>query len=244
MNVHLPSRSEVPYSFIRVRIQFLPPADAIAQSLPEAHCNHKNTDFLVCKRLLSPSVFMLTQSNHFQLSPNPNSLLLQGVLESLLDGILILTSQGEQIYMNDAAHRICQQLNQGKTGIPREIWRVCQALIESLSLYSNRSVMIESEIALSKSELFRVRVRWLPLEDAHRPHLVVLMEDCSQSLQSRAIAEVQQYGLTPRQAEVWLLHRMGNSYQEIAQELYISPNTVKKHIKDIHVKRQEALARL
>lgn len=184
---------------------------------------------------------MLTQSNLQQVSQQ-NSILLKGVIESLLDGILILTSQGEQIYINDAAHRICQLLNQGQNGVPKEIWRACQALIESLRLYSNRSVVIESEIALSKSALFRIRVRWMPLEDTHHPHLVVLMEDCCQSLQSRAIAEVQQYRLTPRQAEVWVLHRMGYTYQEIAKELYISLNTVKKHIKDIHVKQQTIVA--
>ncbi|MCL6433571.1 MAG: LuxR C-terminal-related transcriptional regulator [Leptolyngbyaceae cyanobacterium HOT.MB2.61] len=181
---------------------------------------------------------MLTQSDRFQFLSTEKNTLLQGVIESLLDGILILTSQGKQIYINDAARRICQRLDPGQmTGIPREIWRACEALIESLGLYSNRSVVIESEIALSKSDLFRIRVRWLPLEDAHHPHLVVLMEDCCQSLQSRAIAEVQQYSLTPRQAEVWILHRIGYSYQDIAKELYISLNTVKKHIKDIHVKR-------
>lgn len=235
---------EIPYSFTRIRICVLPSHAAIAQSLPEGHDSRdENSDILVRKWLLSPRVLMLTQSSYFQQSTHTNSILLQGVLESFLDGVLILTAQGEQVYINEAAHRICQRLNQGKTGLPKEIWRVCQALIESLSLYSNRSVMIESEIALSKSELFRLRVRWLPLQDACCPHLVVMMEDCSKSLQSRAIAEVQQYGLTPRQAEVWLLHRMGNSYQEIARELYISLNTVKKHIKDIHVKRQEAAER-
>jgi DNA-binding NarL/FixJ family response regulator len=193
------------------------------------------------KPLLNPPVLMLTQPDRFQLVPKQNSTLLQGVIESLLDGILILTSQGEQVYINEAARRICQKLNQGEsTDIPKEIWRACQALIESLSLYSNRSVVIESEIALSKSALFRLRVRWLPLEDAHHPHIAVLMEDCCQSLQSRALVEIQQYGLTPRQAEVWLLHRLGHSYQDIAKDLYISLNTVKKHIKDIHVKKQAA----
>ncbi len=213
--------------------------DSLLQAI--AFSDDKSIDPSIYKSLFSPLLPMLTQSERFQFPATEKTTLLQGVIESLLDGILILTSQGKQIYINDAALHICQRLNPGQaTGVPREIWRACEALIESLSLYSNRSVVIESEIALSKSDLFRIRVRWLPLEDAQHPHLVVLMEDCCQSLQSRAIAEIQQYGLTPRQAEVWVLHRIGYSYQDIAKKLYISLNTVKKHIKDIHVKQQLA----
>ncbi len=183
-------------------------------------------------------MLMLTPLEQANLFEPTNSLLLQGVLNSLLDGVMILTSQGELVYQNEAAQTLCCQLNQGTVNtIPAEIWRSCVALIESLSLYSNRTVVIESEIRLGKASLLRLRVRWLPLEDADQPHLVVLLEDCCQSLQSRAFLEIQQYRLTPRQAEVWLLHRLGYSSQEIANQLYISLNTVKKHIKDIHVKR-------
>jgi DNA-binding CsgD family transcriptional regulator len=55
--------------------------------------------------------------------------------------------------------------------------------------------------------------------------------------------EVDQYGLTPRQAEVWLLRRANYTYKEIAAELYISLNTVKKHMKDIQAKRETVLGR-
>jgi DNA-binding NarL/FixJ family response regulator len=187
-------------------------------------------------------MLMLTQLERPKLLAHANSILLQGVLESLLDGILILSHQGNQVYVNDAANRICQQISQAEAtaDVPKEIWQACEALIESRTLYPNRAVVIESEITLSRSEVFRVRVRWLSLEDTQHPYIVVLLEDYCQSLQSRAIAEVQQYGLTSRQAEVWLLHRMGYSYQEIANELYISHNTVKKHIKDIYVKQQQS----
>ncbi|MGA7935747.1 MAG: LuxR C-terminal-related transcriptional regulator [Kovacikia sp.] len=193
---------------------------------------------------------MLTQSERPKLLNHANSILLQSVLESLLDGILILTHQGNQIYENDAARRICQRLSHGNPGtdiasdVPKEIWQACEALIESRTLFPDRSIVIESEITLSRTEVFRLRVRWLSLEDTQHPYLVVLLEDYCQSLQSRAIAEGHQYGLTPRQSEVWLLHRIGYSYQEIANELYISHNTVKKHIKDIYAKQQRSHATL
>ena len=50
-------------------------------------------------------------------------------------------------------------------------------------------------------------------------------------------AEIERYGLTPRQAEVWRLRQQGYEYSEIANQLFISVNTVEKHLKNIQVKR-------
>ncbi|HAA33667.1 MAG TPA: helix-turn-helix transcriptional regulator [Cyanobacteria bacterium UBA8553] len=173
-----------------------------------------------------------------------NSLLLQGVIESFFDGILILTEQGELVHINDLARQICEQLTQGKTqvnSVPKEIWRVCQALIESRSLYHNQPVIIESEVTTNKLTTVRIRTRWLKLSGIENPCLLVILEDRYQSVQNLAIAEVDKYGLTPREAEVWLLRRRQYALKEIATELTISLNTVKKHLKNIHAKREIAL---
>jgi DNA-binding CsgD family transcriptional regulator len=170
--------------------------------------------------------------------------LLQGVLEGLTDGILILSEQGEWIYHNYYAYCICQRLNQGsgdtKT-VPEVIWRNCEALLESRNLFPDQPIVIESEVTLNPEDVYRIRVRWLTLEDSSRPYLAVLLEDRRQSMQSRAIAEAILYDLTPRQADVWLLRRAGFSYQQIAMELFITLNTVKRHLKDIRLKQKQAI---
>jgi DNA-binding CsgD family transcriptional regulator len=66
----------------------------------------------------------------------------------------------------------------------------------------------------------------------------VTLEDLTQVAQQLAIAAMHQYGLTPREAEVWQYRLQGYSYQQMAQELHISENTVKKHIKNILSKRR------
>lgn len=173
-----------------------------------------------------------------------NQVLFQSVLESLTDGILILTEQGDWIYENQQARQLCQQLNRNAVpvnAVPQAIWQVCQALIDSRNFYSDRPVMIESEVTCDQGSVVRIRTRWLTLSDAHHPYLIVLLEDCQASMKSRAIGEIHQYQLTPRQAEVWLLHRLGYSYREIAAELYIAFDTVKKHMKDIHAKQRVLL---
>jgi uncharacterized caspase-like protein/DNA-binding CsgD family transcriptional regulator/energy-coupling factor transporter ATP-binding protein EcfA2 len=49
--------------------------------------------------------------------------------------------------------------------------------------------------------------------------------------------ECKKYGLTAREAEIWILRRQNKSYKQIASELYIALDTVKKHMKSIHAKR-------
>lgn len=169
--------------------------------------------------------------------------LFQAVLEGFIDGILILNDRGEWLHANDCARRICRQLSQSTAQtnrLPQEIWRACQALIESLKLYPNKAVLIEDEITADQSITYRVRAQWLKLEAAQDACVLVTLEDRQQSIQNLAIAEGQKYGLTPREAEVWLRYRANYSYREIAAELFITQNTVKKHMKNIHAKRQLA----
>jgi DNA-binding CsgD family transcriptional regulator len=45
-----------------------------------------------------------------------------------------------------------------------------------------------------------------------------------------------EYGLSLREEEVLRLLAAGCSNQEIAKQLYISPNTVKTHVKNIYAK--------
>jgi DNA-binding CsgD family transcriptional regulator len=69
----------------------------------------------------------------------------------------------------------------------------------------------------------------------------VIIEDQYESRKNAAIADAQKYGLTSREAEVWLLHQAKHTYQQIAEKLYISRNTVKKHLKNIYAKQRDSL---
>ena len=54
------------------------------------------------------------------------------------------------------------------------------------------------------------------------------------------MAEAQKYNLTERETQVWVLKRAGYTYKVIAAKLHIAEDTVKKHIKSIHAKRDGA----
>ncbi len=170
--------------------------------------------------------------------------LFQRIMESFIDGILILTEQCEWFHANDLAHQICSKLTQGKAqrnSVPEEIWRVCRGFLESHNPYSNQQATMEDEVVTDKLTTLRIRVRWLKINTVSSPYLLVILEDRHQSIQNLAIAEVDKYGLTRREADVWLRRRANYSRKEIAAELCISLDTVKKHLKNIHAKQEAVL---
>ncbi|MGB7444975.1 MAG: LuxR C-terminal-related transcriptional regulator [Coleofasciculaceae cyanobacterium] len=170
--------------------------------------------------------------------------LLQYVIEDLMKGILILTEQKELIYINKHANILISKLNQSQSqtnSLPDEIWHVCQALIDSGNLFPNQLWQISSEVVTDNSSAFHLKVQWLRLDPTENPLLLLIIEDRHQSSRKMMIEDAQKYGLTPREMEVWLLHQANYTYKQIATELDITPNTVKKHMKSIHVKRKVAL---
>ncbi|PSB05862.1 helix-turn-helix transcriptional regulator [filamentous cyanobacterium CCP2] len=172
--------------------------------------------------------------------------LFEKVIEDLVDGILIVTERRELIYLNECARRILRQLNRDKTMVnmvPEEIWHICQTLINSRHLFPKQYWLIESKVFVDSSVVFNVRARWLKLEHVEHPCLLLSIRDHYQYIKDIAIEESQKYGLTSRERETWLLHRANYTYKQIASELCITPNTVKKHMKNIYLK-QKAIAPL
>lgn len=190
---------------------------------------------------LQTSVFKF-QNSSFSYTINEKPILLQGSIDNLIDGILIVTDQRELIYANEIARRILCKLNQNRSNVnlvPREIWHICQSLIQSRSLFPNQRWLIESTIFANNSTTLNVRARWLMLETVNNPCILVTVEDQYQAIRNIAVEEAQDYGLTRREKEVWVLHRGQYTYKQIASELCITPNTVKKHMRSIHAKQKE-----
>lgn len=170
--------------------------------------------------------------------------LLQAVIEGFMDGILIVSPKGEILEANSRARELCQSSPLGQS-LPSPIWQVCEALIESQKLFPGQRIMPETEAVIGNVNL-RIRVRWLNqnLEDQENlcqefSYLIVTLEDRQQTLHNLAIADTQKYDLTTREAEIWQMRLQGHSYQAIASQLYITQNTVKKHVKNILAKRRE-----
>jgi len=172
------------------------------------------------------------------LTPTPSKFL-QAILEGFLDGILVITDQKQLLYINHTAKQLYQKLGYDITAnvIPQQIWQSCEALLEIQELHTEKSIVMESEIEVEKIAL-QIRVQWLEITQYDRPCLLVRLQDQQQELQTLAIAEARKWQLTERETQVWILRRTGSSRKQIASELYISEDTVKKHLGNINIKRQ------
>jgi RNA polymerase sigma factor (sigma-70 family) len=191
----------------------------------------------------SSNFYNINKKNQ-QLQSTSQFYLLKAVIESFVDGILVLTPQRELVHANERARSLCHQLMENANSdnlVPEEIWLVCQSLLEANVRFSDEKFFSESEIHKNQAINIRIRARWLQLEQKEAKYLLVTLEDANQSSQSMALADAKKFGLTEREAEVWLLRRANLSYKEIADKLYITINTVKKHLKNIYAKQQERM---
>jgi len=168
----------------------------------------------------------------------PNDLLLQAIFDSWVEGVLILTSSGDCLYTNQYVRQLIEYLAMDRPATLQfhmEIWRVHQASLDSRTVYSSQSVVIESQIRVQPHQI-RLRGRLLQLETYPDPLIFISLDGPCQSQLTLAPADIQDYGLTPREQEVWQLWKAHYTYKEIAAKLFISKDTVKKHLRNIRDK--------
>ena len=106
-----------------------------------------------------------------------------------------------------------------------------QALVDDDSLRS-----VEAEVMLALDMQLRVQVRRVRVCNHPDEMVWVRLEDRQQLSRGRALLESRWYGLSGREGEVWQLRQAGCTYGEVAQRLFISVNTVKKHVRNIRAK--------
>ncbi|MGB3656071.1 MAG: LuxR C-terminal-related transcriptional regulator [Rivularia sp. (in: cyanobacteria)] len=165
---------------------------------------------------------------------------LQEIVENFEDGILILTETGELVHANASAYNICSQINPGSSNrnyVPSIIWNICKSLINN-QMYCDNLTIWSEDIVVNQSVILRLRIRWLNYELSEQPYLLIAIENRYESLKNIVLFEANKYHLTQREVEIWSLYRTTSSYKHIADKLYITVNTVKKHLKNIRAKQQ------
>jgi DNA-binding CsgD family transcriptional regulator len=179
-----------------------------------------------------------------QQQPSPKtykpSTLLLSVLECIGDGVMLVDRSGQILYSNQSAQEMIRLLPKpASQALPDVIWTTCESVIDSHKLFEGKIIILEAE-----TDNLRIRVQWMDLDSYPDHCLLVRLENRQQALYCLAEAEAKSFGLTLREAEVWKMKRLGHSRKEIAQTLYISIDTVKKHLCNIQTKRQAQLLEL
>ncbi|NER83690.1 MAG: hypothetical protein F6K42_29920 [Leptolyngbya sp. SIO1D8] len=178
------------------------------------------------------------------------------VFETFLDhvfpsqGFMLLDHQGNVVQSNGKARQICRVLLADAaplTGpdfrakfaaLPAEIKTLISAAIESCKLFPHLKFQLEDTVVLQDKTRIRLQVEWIHLDDQAASGIVVTLEDLTEAAHQRALLEANRYNLTDRETQVWELTLQRLSYRQIGEELFISVNTVKRHIKNIHMKQR------
>jgi RNA polymerase sigma factor (sigma-70 family) len=170
-----------------------------------------------------------------------NQPLLSAVLEGFVDGILVLTENGTCVHSNQKGRALCRDLSDGDSTnfLPPSLEAMCRHLLESREFYPETLLVLTQEFTSRAGHQIRARIQWLELPAATSVYLLMSLENQTRAAHSSAMLEAVQYNLTPRERAVWVLRRANRTYDEIAQELYITVNTVKRHLKSIYAKRKE-----
>jgi len=154
------------------------------------------------------------------------------LLESIPLGVMVLASSMQLVYCNEKAKNFCNRLSSTNAQLPISIIQLCQRLMQEAA--SPEPLIMEYQ---EQEQYFRLQARWMELSTT-QPLLLVLVEDCHESLRKELEIEQDKYDLTDREVEIWFLLRQKYSYQDISDLLKISLNTVKTHVKNIYSKRK------
>lgn len=174
--------------------------------------------------------------------------LLLAAIESFTVGLVIVAQDGTILHKNKHAQVLLEDMPcPSSTAIPKKLWYSCQSLIEHQEeqadlLSEGCSIVLEDEIFTDHGTI-HMRAQWFDWDNsAYQSHdcFLITLENRQQSLTVIANQEAQRFRLTNRETDVWCLKRMGRSYKEIAARLFISENTVKKHLKNIYSKKQQS----
>lgn len=190
-------------------------------------------------------------------------LIWSNLIESLQQGVIVVSRHLKPIYWNSKAKDLCRDLTgsqkQTLPELPTVVSESCHRMLKSHC--SDRTPLVV-ECQVFETQTIRISTRWLFLNsmpeltsarggvtsDASAqfsqdqgyasPYILVFLENCNEVLRTELRIEQKKYDLTEREAEVWMLLRQDYTYQEIARMLQISLNTVKTHVKNVYAKKR------
>ena len=158
-------------------------------------------------------------------------------------GLILLNESINLIYMNQKAKWFCEELNENYSGgrkglfsIPEVLIKDCRAIKEQTKRESGIfSILPINKVVNSMREKYSVTTRMLDnnMNPGMKNIFVVLVEKINTFglLNEEKVQELLQ--LTKREAEIVFHLFEGEKNSEIAEKLFISEKTVKRHIQNV-----------
>ncbi|NEQ44092.1 MAG: helix-turn-helix transcriptional regulator [Leptolyngbya sp. SIOISBB] len=165
---------------------------------------------------------------------------------NLVANHMVLTEQGQVLYVSERLKQTLGSVGLGASesdlsrdvAISREFAFVGQILRASRSHFPKQTWTIHCNIFTKAGNALGVHASWVKPKPAQPAYILITVEDSQQIAQEILRDEGRAWRLTPREQEVWLLSRQGHTYGQMAEQLCITLNTVKKHMRSIHAKRR------
>ena len=166
-------------------------------------------------------------------------------LDLIMDSYLLLNSDRKIVLSNPKADQLLQKIQSATQqtsreepkSLPDSVVQTCQLLLENSEYLSDHALPPQAMLTVHPG--IQMRISLVDTGLGSEPLFLIALEDKSQASIAQATVDQWLYGLTNREKEVWSLRLQDFSYQDIATELYLSVNTVKKHMKTILAKQEE-----
>jgi hypothetical protein len=175
------------------------------------------------------------------------SLLQNLLIDWIRDGVIVVSRDLQPLFLNSRAKEICDQLwadDRKLSSLPPIFSEIQHHLIRNSE--STDKIFVLDHSAGENS--FRIRTLFIDpelnsnqaLSQAKNdcPWLLFFLEDQKARLWEEVKIEQQKYNLTDRETEILQYLLQACTYQEIADLLQVSLNTVKFHAKNIYAKKR------
>ncbi len=155
-------------------------------------------------------------------------------------GVIVLTHQGQLLYLNHEATELCAEINQARLGqvargvLPIEVVNLCHSIAEQITVVQDFKAWEGTHIRLMIADLappMLLRGFGIPgPNDLHQARVLILMD---RVVSREPVSISQAFGrfqlsIRGRAVVKWLVQGLTN--KEIAEQLGITEQTVKEHI--------------
>ena len=186
-----------------------------------------------------------------QIAISPNSEYQALAEEHVSPGFLILSSSLNLLYRDEQSWKLCGIINRIEAGksangvLPQAVLKICTkiaALLRSANIKNSDDLQSKQVIADRRTEILVLAIGLPDAKDADRSEILVLLEDISRPSAPLLRSAKKQFHFTDREVSVVQHLLKGMTNKEIANEMDVTEQTVKEHIKNV-MKKTNTLTR-
>lgn len=165
-------------------------------------------------------------------------------------GFLILSSSLKLLYRDEQSWKLCGLINrmQGKAAngvIPQAVLKVCAEVVHVLrspKIKESDDLQVKYVIADRRTEILVLAIGLPDRKDPDRSEILVLLEEISRPSEPLLRSAKKRFHLTDREVNVIQHLLRGMTNKEIANEMDVTEQTIKEHIKNV-MKKTKTMTR-